>query len=1138
MSEIKKIQEQEDVINSLDQNLVVSASAGSGKTSVMIRKIVDYILNHDIKVKDILVLTYTNFASEEMRQRLVSSLKEVAPNRQDIFEQLDDLPLADISTFDSFCQKIVKKYFYAINIDPSFSVLDNALQTIYQNRALKNAIDVYREKNPERYFSLFNCFADNRTDKNIYDLILSIYNFSCSIIDFEKFKDNALSLFENNKAEKIYKNFINYKLSYVIKNLTSLHKICQSLELEKHCKYIVSLLVFAKFLLENNDFEKIIDYCTSQTFPTKPSVSDEYMDKIVVQKDILKSVVDTLKGYVSGQVYLKSKQYCKDNTTTLLDLVSEFKKQYDAIKKQKNLYDFNDIERFTISILEHEDINSQVKSKYKKIFVDEFQDANLIQEKILSLIKSEDNLFLVGDLKQAIYGFRQSNSKIFERVIKDYEKENKTSGKSNALKLNSNFRTSKYILNFVNEIFSQIMTQKSAHLNYEKDAQLHPLAEFLDEDYNVELDVVYDDTEQSDEKVKGVYSVSEDMPYISNSDKVEAMAVAEKISTLLGQKIYDINKKEYRDVKYSDICVLFRTRSQEAQFVEVFGEYGIPLIENSNLDLEQTYDVKVLINAIKICENFNDDYTLASVMMSPLFDFSSDEMLKIRQQDKSTFYECVKSYDFEDDIKQKIDGMQSTLKKFYDDYTFKGLYFALTKLNDLTNYTYKLSYLSNGLSRKNNVLMFISSFVNSSFNFAVGSYISFLKQNTRNLKVTSEASSFDCVTLTTMHASKGLEWPIVFCVSLGQDFNKSPKTSKVMLNEELGIGIKYFDELSRKKYESIFYDVIKQKNAEDDYAEKLRLLYVALTRAKNKLILIGSTNKLSYEKFKSEHEILSQRTYLDLIVRSLDNKSIDNLNNQKSCNMFDNAKLVLNVLCQSAFSGKKEQKISALNAGEDLGLSEYIKLDYKNQLQTFIAQKNSVSSVLKDEYEYTSQNFQPHTLKLDEHLSTQNPAEIGIVYHKILESINYDDNIDYSVIENIISKINQQKIYDQNVLNAVDKNLALKNALIVQKLAKGHVVLKEHSFVMQLPYSEIENSTAKEKVLVQGVCDLVIKDDDSAILVDYKFSSKTPESLLKTYNKQLYLYKLAIEKGLFCPVKKVYILSLKSAQLIEATLHK
>ena len=177
MSEFEKIQEQEDVINSHDQNLVVSASAGSGKTSVMIRKILDYILNYNITVKDILVLTYTNFASEEMKQRLVSALKEVAPTRQDVFTQLDDIPLADISTFDSFCQKIVKKYFYLLDIDPSFTIFSSAEEAFYQNRAMKKAIEVYKKNNEQKYFSLFNCFADNRTDKNIYDLVLTIYNF-------------------------------------------------------------------------------------------------------------------------------------------------------------------------------------------------------------------------------------------------------------------------------------------------------------------------------------------------------------------------------------------------------------------------------------------------------------------------------------------------------------------------------------------------------------------------------------------------------------------------------------------------------------------------------------------------------------------------------------------------------------------------------------------------------------------------------------------------------------------------------------------------------------------------------------------------------------------------------------------------
>ncbi len=1140
MSDFEKIQEQEDVINSHDQNLVVSASAGSGKTSVMIRKILDYILNYNITVKDILVLTYTNFASEEMKQRLVSALKEVAPMRQDVFMQLDDIPLADISTFDSFCQKIVKKYFYLLDIDPSFTILSCAEETFYQNRAMKKAIEVYKKNNEQEYFSLFNCFADNRTDKNIYDLVLTIYNFSCSVLNFDDFKQKALSLFENNKAEELYKNYIDVRLRYIKDNLNKLFLTCKGLELEKHCIYISSLLVFVEFILTNSDFGKIIDYCTKTPFPLKPRLNDEYMDKIVEQKDALKSIVDTLKSYASANVYESSKVFCKEMIATLLTLCDEFKNRYDAIKKSKNMYDFNDIERLTIKVLEHSEIKDEIKNRYKKIFIDEFQDANLIQEKIISLIQDEGNLFLVGDLKQAIYGFRQSNSKIFENIIKKYSEDNLISGKSNALKLNSNFRTQKEILNFVNNIFSKIMTTRSVGLNYKQDALLVPKAKFLEEDYNVELDIVYEEKEDNLQDAQCVYSVSADISNILPSDKIEASLVAEKITKLLNENIYDTNLKKYRKINYSDICILFRTRNRQAEFVEVFEKYGIPLVENSNLDLEETYDVKVLINAIKVCENFYDDYALASVMMSPLFDFSSAEMLEIRKGDGETFYECVKNYTKKGEIKDKICSMQNILEKFYEDYTFKGLYFALTSLVNATNYIYKLSYLDNGISRKNNISTFIDSFVNSSFNFAANEYLSFLKQNTRKIKVTSEVSSFDCVTLTTMHSSKGLEWPIVFCVNLGQDFNRSTKTNKILLNEDIGMGIKYFDQESRRKYESIYYELIKQKNYDDDFAEKLRLLYVALTRAKNKLYLIGTTKKLEYSEFNSENEILYQKTYLDLIVKSLDKKSIDNINNAKNGIMFDNDKLILNVIKNTEFSQDNTKNIDAptVEKGDETELATYINTDYKYRVETSIAQKNSVSGILRDEYEYTSQNFAPSNLLVAEHLNNKPTTDEGILYHKILEQIDFNKEITLASIEDIINSLKDNKQFDEELLVNVNKNLVLENALIVKDLTKGHVLLKEYSFVMEICYDEIENSPAKAKVLVQGVCDLVAFKGDEAILVDYKFSSKSNQRLLTSYNKQLYLYKTAIEKGLNKKVKSVYILSLKNASLLQTSPHK
>lgn len=1141
MSEFEKIPEQEDVINCYDKNLVVSASAGSGKTSVMIRKIIDYILNHDLKIKDILVLTYTNFASDEMRQRLTNALCEAATSRQDLMELIDDIPLADISTFDSFCQKIVKKYFYVLDISPSFSILDNASQKLYQQRALKKTIDVFKAKQPDKYFELFNCFADNRTDKNIYDLVLSIYNYSCSILNYDDFKRNALDLFENQKAENILKQYFDSKLSYANFLLKKLHGKSQKLGNEKYCKFASELMAISMFIKDNKDFSKLIDYCAGLSMPKKPSGDDKLIVDLCYARDIIKEVVDGLKSYVSKEVYKKSIIFCKSNIEVLLSLCDEFKARYTRLKKQKNMYDFDDVERLTIKVLENENIANNLKNQYKKIFIDEFQDANLVQEKIVSLISRDDNLFLVGDLKQAIYGFRQSNSKIFARIIENYKKQDILTGKSKAMLLNCNFRTCKPILNFVNEIFSKIMTTKSAGLDYKNDAKLVAQANFLEEDYNVELDVVVNSQDDEDHVLNKIYSVLNDDSINVSNEKVEARIVAEKITKLLDEKIYDIKTKNYRKITYNDICVLFRTRAKQSEFVEVFERYGIPLLENSNTDLEEVYDVKVLINAIKVCENFNDDIALSSVMMSPLFDFSSDEMLRIRQNgDNKYFYECVEQYNICDELKQKIEKMKDVLQTFYQNYTFKGLFFALNWLVNETQYLYKLSFLENGISRKKNIQSYINSFIDSSFNFSAGKYLCFLNQSTRDLKVTSEVSSYDCVTLTTMHSSKGLEWPIVFCVSMGQDILRSPKTSKLMLSEDLGIGIKYYDEDARKKYDSIYFDVIKQSNFYDDFAEKLRLLYVALTRAKNKLFIVGTTKKLEYEQFINDNEVFRQRSYLDLIIKSLDKKTIICVNSQKSCNIFGQDKFILNVINSDSFKSqpKNDTVLATTSSSDCKELANYIQKKYPQKDVTSIAQKNTVSGLLKEEYEYASQNFQPNKLSISEHNQSQPTTDEGIIYHKILQCIDFEKDINENVISNIISDLKNQSIYDEHLLENIDIALVCENANIIKNIAKNYKVIKEHSFVMKLPYNEISDSDYKDEVLIQGVCDLILFNDVEAILVDYKFSNKHDEQLKSSYNKQIYLYKKAIEKGFMKKVSKCYILSLKKASLIEITPHK
>lgn len=1144
MGEFEKIEEQERVLNTYNKNIIVSASAGSGKTSVMIRKIIDYVLTKNVKIKELLVLTYTNAAANEMKQKLINEMTKMAQVNKNLLDEIDDIPLADISTFDSFCQKLVKRYFYMLDIDPGFNIVQGSEQTQLQTKALKKAIKNYKKKNQEKYFNLFDCYSANRTDKNIYAIILMMYNYSCSILDYELWKQKSRLLFDgdkNSKAGQIVLDNIKKELEYINQKLNELLIVSNNLSYENYCKYINKIQSAIDILLKQDQFKNMINYSVQielDNVVRKIGDDEIVQPQISYYKSWLSDLISGLKEYKSSQFYDKSVEFCKEIVNTIFELCDEFIKEYADIKKKRNVFDYNDIERLTIKLFENIDVLQSIQGLYKNIFIDEFQDANSVQEKIILSLKNGNNLFFVGDLKQAIYGFRQSNPKIFEKLSKEFDLDIN----SESFYLNCNFRTTAKILNFINNIFCVIMTEKTASLNYCQKAKLVPKAKYEGEENPCcELNIIYCPKEENSKKIV-TYSVTENRN-LNNIDnvKVEANFIAERITKLLEEKIYDVNQKKYRKIKYSDIAIIVRTRTKQSELVSVLNEYNIPTLENSNKDLEQTYDVSVLINLIKISQNFNNDYSLASVMMSDLFMFDVDEMQQIKNSSKDNyFYLCVKNYDKNDKIKEKIENMLQIIDKFSHIAKYNGLNKALLYIVKNQNYEYKLNNYKNGYNRNKNIKDFIASFNNSNFNYCISEYLNFLEDSTREQKVVAGVTSDDVVTITTMHSSKGLEWPVVLIPNLSASFSGKNTTSDIVLNEELGVGVKYFDKISRKSYPSVFFDVVKSSNKDSDFSEKIRLLYVALTRAKNRLILIGTTEKLDYKQYKNDREIKKTSNFLNLIVNSLPAEDINKINNKISFNLYNDKNFICNVLEKSQYVTTK--KATAINVNIDSknpivnALSDYLQKKYFNEKATQIAQKNSVSGILRDDDSFSSINSAPIKLEFNEHLTEDvNKNEMGSLYHKILEMANFDSCTTTQSVKQIIEKIKNLNLFSNNAINLVDLNLVLKNINVLKDLCKGKDILKEKTFVMKLPYSEVEKSEINDEVMVQGICDLIVLKDN--ILIDYKYSNLQGYKLVEKYNKQMYLYKKAIEYGLSVNVKKVLILSIKEAKLYECECH-
>ena len=1140
--QFKVIEEQDAVLKSHDKNIAISASAGSGKTSVMIRKIVKLIIEENFKIEDILVLTYTNSAASEMKQKLINAITK--SGKVEIQKELDNIVNSDISTFDSFCQKLVKKYFYLLDIDPAFNVLQGSEETLIRGRAIKNAIKSYKTSNFEEFSRIFDFYGSNRTDKKIKEIVLKMNDFCRSILDYNAFKTKCMQLFEpqeNPIASQIFFKDAKDQVKYLYEKLNDLLNMSQSLDFKKYCKYLNSILSNVGIMKNSKTLDEMIDNANLVKIdraPIKDKRDDYLLQKIKSQKERFDRLTKSLKDFGSGDAYKKSIIVCKETTENFFDLYEKFLKEYEKIKLSKNLFDYNDIERLTLKLFENKEVLQAIKQKYKRIFVDEFQDANRVQEKLIKELKGKNNLFLVGDLKQAIYGFRQSNAKIFANIISQFEQDEE----SEYLKLNCNFRTTHQILNFVNEIFSIIMTQKTASLDYKNKSKLNGQGDFMQEKSPcVELDILYSEEEQQ-EKASGVYSVKENQNKENDDTLASANFVAERITKLLEEEIYDINEKRYRKIEYKDIAILLRSRTKQQAYIEAFNNYNIPVLENSNANLDETFDASILINLIKISQNFKDDISLASVMMSSLFDFSANEMLGIRNTitGKQNFYECVLGYNKDDEIKRKIDYMQELLQKFAYNTTYQNLIFALNQILEETNYIYKIQNSFNGLSRAKNVKDFVNSFTNSNYNYSVTEYINFMRENVREQKVVGAITSNNVVNITTMHSSKGLEWPVVIIPELSASFNTNSQEPEIVMNEEVGLGLKYYDQESRQKCNSVFFSVVKTFNKIDDISERLRLLYVALTRPKNRLILVGQTDKLEYEKFENDWQIMDSNNYLSQIVNSLPKTDISKINAKvTSFNMMGSKDYFCNVIDQKEYQGISNiNNINVLNKQysekEIKDLATYIQKGYFNKKAIYIAEKNSVSSILKADDDFASKNYEPNKLLTSEdkyHNIQKN--ELGSLYHKILELYDFNADISIQNIKSIIDNIKQQNIFDEKTINALNIDIVINNLKLLKQLCKDGKTLKEQTFVMQVPYCEIEDSDITDKVLVQGVCDLIVIKNDKTILVDYKFSSHNKSDLIAKYYKQLLLYKKSATYALSRQIDECYILSLKPCELIK-----
>lgn len=1093
------IQEQEEVLLNDKKNMLVSASAGSGKTYIMIKYITKLICENRIPVKDLLVLTFTKAAATEMKERLQKSLKEMG-NDDFVIEQIDTLSVANISTIHSFCEKNIKKYANLLGISENFSIADENLSQKIRQNAFESAFKKFNESNSEEYFELISYF---KNDKNkLKEILFEIEYLVNSVADKEQFLkrnlDDSETFFES--ATQFLFQDCKTRLKNALKRVERLH-VDEFLDALKKCLTEV---------LNSADIYEMALACKNFTFPYLPKrkeVGDEVVDNLGAVKENINKTIKSLADLNLNDRDVVEFQKSGYLEKILIKLFHLYENEENEIKKSQNYLDFYDLEKY-MKILS---VQENLFSGLKYVFVDEYQDANKVQERIIKNVAKNCNFVAVGDVKQGIYGFRLASSEIFLKDLQDFESDDNSSVKF----LQSNFRSSQKVLDFVNDVFKVCMTKETCGVDYEKSSMLKGMSDFADdENKSVYIDLI-EKIEAEKEELPEVYSVKNAQIFVDNQNLLQLEDVKRRINEVLSSKISDggVLKKCH----YSDIAILSRKRDALFNQLEIYlQKSGVPIISNSRNTLLEEPEIKMLVSYLKIALNADDDVSMLSVLLSGLCDVTLQQIIEEKCTSELSLCEIVKND--ESGIFEKIN---QNLRDFRFDVLVLGIKKAFLNLFNKTNYR---AYINEKINHSK-INLFVDKFLNeisaSEFEFDLSGLINYFE--TVDITVTSEISAVeDAVLLTTIHNSKGLEYPIVFITNCDQSLKKSQPKVDVEINEKFGLAVKYYDKENNNEVMTVKMKAIKDFEAQKDFEEELMIFYVALTRAKNRLYLFGNLKDSIFERY----EIKDCDSYFELIFFALSKAKEEFLKNgeyQNDTLEISHVKKIENIVIEN------EQNFENFEIFPEIQekLLNYLNFKYKIDDKLNFRLKESVTSLNNKNDEdalgkYSNENF----------TFSNSSVEIGNAYHLALKTLDFE-KIETAQDLNCEMKKNIEIFKD--IENYIDKTLLLKNIQLLKQFTSDASVYKEKEFIMKDKICNlIDGTSLDEEILVQGVIDLFVMKDKEIILIDYKYSnSNSEEYLIKKYKNQIKLYKKALENALNLKVGQTFLLSLRNNKLIK-----
>ena len=1195
--------EQRQVIELRNRNILVSAAAGSGKTAVLVERIIKRITDeqHPVDVDRLLVVTFTNAAASEMRERIGDAIEaalEREPENHHLQRQQSLIHNAQITTIDSFCLYIVRNYFHTIDLEPGFRIADEGELALLKEQVLDEVLESFYEKLNEDFTSFMEAFATAKSDRNVRGMILELfttaqsnpwqsewldkldedYKKACESPDDSVWMQLALSDYRNSMED-------------VLRELQKAWNLTQEFDgPQMYAGAIKSDLELVETLCAKDTYADIVQALTELPAYARLAAARGYDGSLQKQAQVkaareqMKDTIQKLreKIFFQSQSDLKA-SLCRQQPMVhvLLELVRAFTEAYDKAKRKKSLVDFSDIEHFALDILvnaktkEPTPVAEEFRNFFEEVMIDEYQDSNYLQEAILSAVSKvqsgEPNMFMVGDVKQSIYRFRLARPELFMEKYETYTKEDSPYQK---IELHKNFRSREGVLAAVNDIFYKIMGKDLGRVHYDEDAALYPGADYP---------VLKGEQESSE-----VIVVEQD----SSTERsiLEAGTIGRKIRQLKEKGwITDKKSGELRRPGYSDMVILLRSPGGDADVMAAeLGKMGIPAHAISRTGYFSTQEIQVLLNYLAILDNPRQDIPLASVLTSWFGGLGEEELGYLRAVDKEKpFYENVLAWMSEseeisesisEELRQKLpEEIQEKLARFHQTYQklrkksrYLPIHELLYEIFAMTGYLDYVTALPAGGQRRANVEMLIEkaiAFENSSYRglFHFIRYIEKLQKYDVDFGESSLLSEqADVVRIMTIHKSKGLEFPVCFVAGLDRKFNLRDTTKQVLMDADWGIAMNYIDSKRQVTGKTLHKQMLAEKLKRDSLGEETRVLYVAMTRAKQRLYLTAATKKaeerlLEYAYLQgedtavSDYERSSVGCFLDdiLLARTKHAEHIglrivreENLRYQ-------------NLAAQAAQLGRKEALELLEQGTEDPqyeSLQERFSYVYPHAGLQGLYTKTSVSELKiaamdeevhqMFETEDVTKPYLPAFMREEE---KSGGTARGSAFHRLLELLdiaayrNYDSAAERkkALQQDIASFVAQGRMSEEyGSLIDIRKIDAFLQSDVAGRMAAAQekgLLFKEQPFVLSVAADEVqEGFPASEKVLVQGIIDVYFEEADGIVILDYKTDRvQSMEELWNRYETQLDYYGQAVARLSGKPVKEKIIYSF--AKLEEAS---